>query len=65
MAGWGKSLFFFFFLLLSITPLEQWGLDQWDIAEVTFTYLNITSANYNHLAGYVRIYTHTYNYINI
>ena len=35
-----------FFWLLSVTTLEQWGLDKWDIAEVTFTYLNIISANF-------------------
>ena len=35
-----------FFKLLSVTTLEQWGLDKWDIAEVTFAYLNIISANF-------------------
>ena len=43
--------------LLSVTTLEQWGLDKRDITKVTFTYLNIKSANfqwdpYSHLAGY-------------
>ena len=28
------------------TTLEQWGLDKWDTAEVTFAYLNIISANF-------------------
>ena len=32
--GVGKSLFG----LLSVTTLEQWGLDEWDIAQVTFAY---------------------------
>ena len=38
-------------------------MDKWGIAEVTFTYLNIISANnpYNHLAGYC---THKNKYIN-
>ena len=58
----GKSLFW----LLSVTTLEQWGLDKWDIAEVTFVYLNITSANfqpdpYSHFAIYC---THINKYIN-
>ena len=49
----GRSLFW----LLSVTTLEQWGLDRWDIVEVTLAYLNITSANfqpdpYSHFAGY-------------
>ena len=29
-----KSLFW----LLLVTPLEQWGVDKWDIVQVTFTY---------------------------
>ena len=32
--------------LLSVATLKQWGLDEGDIAEVTFAYLNITSANF-------------------
>ena len=48
------------FELLSVTTLEQWGLDEWDIAKVTFAYLNIISANfqqdpYNHFTVYVDI----------
>ena len=39
----------FFFLLLSVNTLEQWSVDEWDIAEVTFAYLNITSANFNRI----------------
>ena len=35
-----------FFGLLSVTPFEQWGVDKWDMAEVTFAYLNIISANF-------------------
>ena len=35
-----------FFGLLLVTPLEQWGSEKWYIAEVTFAYLNITSANF-------------------
>ena len=50
----------FFLLLLSVNTLEQWGVDEWDIAEVTFPYLNTTSANfqqdnYSHFAGYLQI----------
>ena len=57
-----KSLFW----LLSITTLEQWSLDEWDIDEVTFPYLNTTSANfqqdpYSHLEDYRR---HGNKYIN-
>ena len=57
----------FFFGLLSVTTLEQWGLDKSDIAEVTFTYQNFTSANfqqdlYSHLAAYI---IHINKYINI
>ena len=42
---------------LGFFPLEQWGVEKWDIADVTFAYLNITSAIFqpnpcNHLAGY-------------
>ena len=36
----------FFLGLLSVATLKQWGLDEGDIAEVTFAYLNITSANF-------------------
>ena len=44
-----------FFGYLLVTPLEQWGVDKWDTAEVTFIYLNIISAifqpnPYSHLA---------------
>ena len=43
--------------LLSVTTLEQWGLDEWEIDEVTFVYMNITPANfqlapYSHLEDY-------------
>ena len=57
-----------FFGLLSVSTLEQWGLDErniaGDIAKVTFAYLNITSDNfqkdpYSHLAGY-RAYINKY-----
>ena len=46
-----------FFGLLSVTTLEQWGLDEWDIDKVTFSYLNITPANfqqdpYSHFEDY-------------
>ena len=34
------------FGLLSVTAIEQQGLDKSDIAEVTFTYLNIVSVNF-------------------
>ena len=60
-----------FFGLLLVPPLEQWGVDKWDIAEVTFAYLNIISANfqlnhYSHLVGYpTYIYIRIYKYINI
>ena len=62
MAGWGRA----FFGLLSVTTLEQWGLDEWDIAEVTFAYQNITSANfqqdpYSHFEFY---HGHINKYIN-
>ena len=48
------------FLFLPVTKLKQCGIDKWDIVEVIFTYLNITSANfqpdsYSHFAG-----SHTY-----
>ena len=57
-----KSLFG----LLLITTLEQWGLDESDIAEVTFAYQNFASANfqqdpYSHLAAYC---IHINKYIN-
>ena len=42
MVGNGRA----FFGLLSVTTLEQWGLDVRDIAKVTFDYLSITSANF-------------------
>ena len=32
--------------LLLVTPLEQWGVEKWDIAQVTFSYLNVISANF-------------------
>ena len=56
------------FGLLSVATLEQWGLDKGDIAEVTFTYLNTISANfqqdpYSCFAGYLT-HTHIYKYIN-
>ena len=35
-----------FLRLLLVTPLEQWGVDKWDIAQVTFACLNIISANF-------------------
>ena len=62
-----------FFGLLSVTTLEQWGLDEWDIAEVTFAYLNITSANfqqdpYSHFEvyhGYINKYINTTSSISI
>ena len=55
-----------FFGLLSVTTLEQWGLDESDIAEVTFAYQNFIFANfqpdpYSHLAAY-RL--HLNKYIN-
>ena len=56
----------FFLWLLSVTTLEQWGVDKRGIAEVSFAYLNIISANFqldphSHLAGY---HTHINKYIN-
>ena len=48
-----------FFGLLTVTTLEKWGLDEWDIAKVTFSYLNIISAPfqqdpYSHFEDYCR-----------
>ena len=58
-----KSLFG----LLSVTTLEQFGLDECDKDEVTFDYQNITSANfqqdpYSRFEDYCR---HKNKYINI
>ena len=36
----------FFFGLLSVITLEQWGVDERDIAEVTFAYLYTLSVNF-------------------
>ena len=52
--------------LLSVTTLEQWGVDKWYIVQITLAYLNIISANFqpdphSHFAGYR---THTNKYIN-
>ena len=56
-----------FFVLLLVTPLEQWGVAEWDIAHVTLDYLNIISPNfqsnpYSHLAG-CRTHIHINIYI--
>ena len=32
-------------LLLDTLP-EQWGVNKWDIAQITFSYLNMISANF-------------------
>ena len=32
--------------LLLVTPLEQWDVEKWDLAQVTFSYPNIISANF-------------------
>ena len=57
-----------FFGLLLVTPLEQWDVEKWDRAHVTFTYLNIIFANfqpkpYSYLASYC-IHIHINVYIN-
>ena len=54
--------------LLSVTTLEQWGLDEWDgTYKVTLTYQNITFTNfqqnpYSHFEFYRG--GHTNKYIN-
>ena len=58
------------FGLLLVTPLEQWVVNKWDIAEVTFAYLNIISANFqpNPLAIWqviIHKYIHTTSSISI
>ena len=55
-----------YFGFLSVTTLKQWGVDKWDIAEVTLDYLNIISTNFqpdphSHFAGYC---AHIYIYIS-
>ena len=50
-----------FFGDFSVTTLEQWGLDEGDIAEVTFSYLNIISAIFQQ---YIYIYIYIYENIN-